>query len=485
MLKIIEQFKKIRISKKNIADFIGKSHILFLMISIPAIVLFVVLVPSGFGPDEEVHTARAYQISTGNLYPDSLGQAGRFGGKVPVSLINLFKYGSYESNSMNKSAQFYDRKDIGTPATYNSLRSVKFDAQNTAVWAFGSTGPYAPIVYAPAAMGMYIGRHLNMSVGNVVVLSRLMQASMYVLLCALALWIVRDSKVKWLLFLIVLLPMSIFQASIITADTYTTAVVVLFTAIILKLLLQKSLITNRQTVSIIVATILLALTKPSYAIFGLMILALPLPLFKTRKRQILVISTLLMLLAILFFAVSWKGLYYTSSISLMVTAPADSGVASQIHWIAGHLLEFTKTIYHTLIIYPEVWAQDIVGRLGYDMVPTPYVLVSIAWSLLLIAGLYAKEFTLKISALLLIVGVASAFSVIFLLYASFNVIGANLVAGVQGRYFIPCVSFIALGVTRFIPVTVDIPKRYATLFFGSASAIILYSTVYVYLRALY
>ncbi len=485
MDKILKNLKKLSTNKTWLIRFFSQSHSLFLIISIPAVLIFIMLVPSGFGPDEEVHTARAYQISTGKLYPDKLGEVGRFGGKIPTSLVKLFMYGNSESNSMDKSIQFYGRKDIRTPATYNALRTVKLDSKNATVWAFGSTGPYTPIVYMPAAVGMYVGRHLDLSVGTTVEVAKTLQAVMYIALCYTALWVVRDKKARWILFIIALLPMSIFQASIITADTYTMGTVILFAALLFKFFTQVRPLTNKQIVSVALATTLLMLTKPSYAIFCLALLALPTSLFRTKKQHLLIKSALLFLSVAIFIAVSWKGVQYASSISLMSTMPNNTGGLLQIQWILNHPIEFTKTVYRTLIIYPEGWSQDIIGRLGYNLISTPYILVITTISMLVIAGLYVKDYTKRIAALFFVLGVVSVFSVIFLLYATFNTVGASLVAGVQGRYFIPCIPFVLIGLARFIPVSVNITNYKAALLFGSVAAITLYSTVYIYIAALY
>lgn len=472
-------------SKPQLIKYFSQSHILFLIVSVPAIFIFIMLVPLGFGPDEEVHTARAYQISTGNLYPDSLGAVGRFGGNIPTSLIKLFMYGSVESNSMNKAIQFYSRKDIRTPATYNELKAANLNSQQSTIWAFGSTGPYTPVVYMPAAVGMYIGRHFDLSVGMTVGLAKSLQAIMYIALCYTALWIVRDKRARWLLFIIALLPMSIFQASILTADTFTTAAVILFAAIVFKLFTQLYRITNKQIVAVALATSLLMLTKPSYAIFCLALLALPASLFRTKNQHVLLKLAVLFLSAAIFVAVSWEGLQYASSISLMSATPTNSGGLLQVQWILSHPVGFMKTIFRTLIIYPEGWSQDIVGRLGYNLISTPYILVITTISMLVAAGLYVKDYTKRVAALFFVLGALSVFSVIFLLFATFNTTGASLVAGIQGRYFIPCIPFVLIGLARFIPVSINVTNHKAALLFGSVAAITLYSTVYIYITALY
>ena len=102
-----------------------------------------------------------------------------------------------------------------------------------------------------------------------------------------------------------------------------------------------------------------------------------------------------------------------------------------------------------------------------------------------VASLYADKIKLRYGLLFLTVGILSAISVIILLYLTFNPVGQSIVIGVQGRYFIPCLIFIAIGLPLLLRMKIVMSDRYAKILFTSIATIVLYGTLYAYVEALF
>ena len=96
-----------------------EAHNLFLVIAIPAILFMLAILPPGWGLDEPMHAARAYQISNFDWYPNTLGKY-TYGGEISKSLIDAVTHGHKVSNNVNMNAIFLDRKD--------GYKSIKFSA---------------------------------------------------------------------------------------------------------------------------------------------------------------------------------------------------------------------------------------------------------------------------------------------------------------------------------------------------------------------
>ena len=459
---------------------------MFVALSIPAMISVIYFLPASWGLDEQVHTARAYQVSQFNSYPDVLGGKGRFGGQIPQSLEKLISNGHAESNSVDRGKSFLYRQDLKDIEKSNSLSASGINPNITVEYEFGPTGPYSPLVYTPSAIGMAIAKNLKLSVGEMILLARILQAMMYVIVCFSALYIVRNYKARWLIFTVALLPASVYQAITINADAYTTAFVLLFLALLYKLYSQENIVKKVDIGLLASTSLLLMATKPSYAIFLVLILFLPKSIFKNNKHKQLVVWIIFLMSIIVLALVSLKGVAYGDSILLYRDAETASRISlmGQLGWILGHPVEFMKVLAYSVVSNSQEWGFSLIGVLGYNTITTPYPLVILSYGLLAVSGLYASIRSSKTAITILAVGVLSALSIIVLLYATFNEVGSSDIGGVQGRYFIPCIPLIVLGLSRLIPIDLSMSSRNAKIVFILGSTAVLYGTVIAYLKVI-
>lgn len=485
--KIITMQKFFKSAIKNVQE----AHFLFLVISIPAIIVFIAILPPAWGLDEQVHTARTYQISERNFYPDSIknvSDTGLYGGYAPSSLVEVLNYGHLESNSVPREKPYFKRQDIRDKQELEAKLHAKLDPGYKVVYEFGASGPYSPIVYAPGSVGMFIGRKLDLNVGNMINLAKVFQAASYLALCFLSLWLLRKHRARWLIFILALLPSSIFQASTINADTFTIGMALVFLAILIDLFTRKKPLQRSDIGLLAVVTPLLMFSKPSYSLFAGILLFLPTkPLFKDLKHKAIVAGSILAVAALVFVVFSLQGMTYGDSILLY----KDSGTAAlidptdQIKWVLSHPLEYASLLWRTIVVAGSEWSQSFIGMLGYNTIATPQILTYVSVVSMVLAGLYGSKYSRNFALLLLGFGLLSALAVITILYATFNPVASDQITGVQGRYFIPCAPFILLGLMRLLPLEVSIRDKAAAPMFGIISFSILYITLYAYGSALF
>ena len=120
----------------------------------------------------------------------------------------------------------------------------------------------------------------------------------------------------------------------------------------------------------------------------------------------------------------------------------------QIKNILSQPLQYLKTLGNTFEKMGTTYTLDMVGlNLGWQDIQTPIATTILALFLIIISGWFEKhEVSLnkkqKIWTLLIVIG--TILLVFTALYIAWTEVGAGIVVGVQGRYFIPVAILIFL-----------------------------------------
>lgn len=487
-MKKNQQGSPIRKIVKVCADALSASHLVFLCLAIPVILLFAFNTPPGWGLDEQVHAARAYQIAEGGLYPDSLTSKGAYGGALPTSLVNTLNYGHTVSNAVNRGDITFQRKDLVDPGVTKSLLEQPINDSSKTIYDFGPTGPYAPFVYAGSATGFFIGIHTNSSVGSAVFMAKAVQALIYVGIVFIALYVLRQYRARWLIFVVALLPSSLYQAASINADSITIAASLLFFAICLRAFIQKTPLSKKLLLLLAASVIGLALSKPSYVFLSLILLLLPASSFGSSHLRIAFKYGLFALNVILMAIFTLKGMQYSDSILMYreASVAANISLSGQLLWVSTHPLQFVEVFIQAIILNTREWQASLIGVLGYNTVPVYYPIQAILLSLMMIVSMTAERVKGSVLAAFAGAGLLSAAAVIGVLYATFNEVGSNSILGVQGRYFIPCLVFVLLAIPSVLPFDISkIRPRLLTLGVTLVCTFSLLATALTYMKFLY
>lgn len=463
-------------------------HNLFLLVAIPAIVAFINITPISWGLDEQVHIARAYQITDGNLYPDFLG-GHNYGGEVPKSLDEVLRNGWKTGRAVNVTVPYYsvERIDIYDSEIKNHLGSESINDPERITLGFGTTGAYSPVVYAPAAAGIGLGRILNLSVRDSIEISKYFQALIYILLAYGSIRLISKQKVVWLVFVWALLPTALFQAATINADVYSNAISLLFIAIIIHAFTLKGVLTKNAQFLISIVSIGLMFAKPSYVLALPLIWLIPNKTLGTRRGALLKKTVLTSVAAIVFGVITYRSMAYADAnmLAFSYAEAANMGLRGQLEFILSHPTNFMRSIYHTVVDFSFAWQNEMIGKFGYNAVAIPHFAITFWVMVVTAALLYMGRIKPIHSIGLIAAGFLSGFAVVTILYLTFNQIGTETIAGVQGRYFIPSTLLVAIGVGGLLPMKLEMGLKIAKIFFTTATAIILGIAIYVYMKALY
>jgi uncharacterized membrane protein len=374
----------------------------------------VVLTPPFQVPDEDAHFFRAYQISTLNLRLEKRGS--RVGAELPHCYLDtqlLFR------------SITVDRSSRVNASMYKQALSM---TDNSPVFS-SPILPYPPVAYVAQTIGMFAGRCANAPPIVSFYIARLLNLALFLFMTT---WAVRLMPVMpWGLALLILMPMTMFQGSSISADAFTIGFSFLMIAFLLHCAARDQCLTARHIGFLFAGAVLLSLSKQGYSPVIFLALLIPFERFGTRMRKAVV-------LAGLFLVTATIGIACVFAIRDFSVGLPGSNSAEQLRLIFAHPLSYV----FKLVVSPfrSFCIESFIGWLGWLDTRLPkWILVP--YSLLLIAVPFVErrkfnltgQQRLMAGSLFVLLG-----SIIFTVqYLSWNPVGRKIIDGVQGRYLIP------------------------------------------------
>ncbi len=389
---------------------------------------FVFLTPPMGGYDEPLHFLRADQVSQGHLVASQHGK--QYGGAFPATLTKDLRAILTDGIFSRDRTKVF--KHFGDAAPRGRKTFVEFTP----------SAVYSPVPYVPAALLMAVGRAFGASVLVLLYLGRI--GSLLGTIGLLALAVARMPSRKWILATVALLPVTVLQASLLSADGVTIALALLVFALALALAdTPRGEVTKRRLVEIAIATIALGLAKPPYILLALLF-AIPWWRHRGAVGRALVVSTAAGFAA---FA-AWNA--YASSIYVAPRYP--SGGADrfavfthvdphrQERLIEHHPWTFVQTIQHTLSSYWQSFLHDVIAQAPLGSLPSWVVVAGVA---ILLTGAVlprvAPRALIRWRARVVIIAIAvlTFVALMALAYSGWNAVGAPRISAFQGRYLIP------------------------------------------------
>lgn len=302
---------------------------------------------------------------------------------------------------------------------------------------FPNTSLYSPLLYLPQAMGLWVGRMLQLPLLYAYYLGRLLNLVATVALCGWACH--RMPYGQATLVMIALSPMFVFQTASMSADALTYGLAVAFCAAILKASTDTRVgLRRREIFGLVFLGALVGLSKPSSAplpLFALVLMIRP-PVASTGRpwrttAAIIGISWMTMLA----WSLIARGLYVDANPSIRVEPDA------QLALVLGHPARFLAVLWHTLAVRGEFMYLTAVGVLGWLDTPLDAAYINGFYCTLLVSGLVAEPARVppgwRGRALAGVVVVASYALIVLIMYLTWTAVGASVVDNVQGRFFLP------------------------------------------------
>jgi uncharacterized membrane protein len=373
-----------------------------------------VITPPFQVPDEDAHFFRAYQTSTLNLRLEKRGN--RVGAELPHCYLDtqlLFR------------GITVDRSRRVNASMHKQALSM---TDNSPVFS-SPILPYPPVAYVAQAIGMLAGRCANAPPIVSFYLARLLNLALFLFMTT---WAVRLMPVMpWGLALLVLMPMTMFQGSSISADAFTIGLSFLMISFLLRCAARDQRLTVRHIGLMFAGAVLLSLVKQGYSPIIFLALLIPFERFGSRMRKALVIAGLFLVTAAI-------GIACVLTIRDYSVGLPGSNSAEQLRLILAN----PPAYVFKLVVSPfrSFCIESFIGWLGWLDTRLPkWILVP--YSLLLIAVPFAerRKFNLTRQQRLMGCGLFLLLGgIIFTVqYLSWNAVGRKIIDGVQGRYLIP------------------------------------------------
>lgn len=460
-----------------------QTHWLFAIIALVFGILFMILTPPLWGPDEGAHFARSYQISTGNLTKEKVKINGQesYGGGLPQSLVSLNNLKDIDISNNQPG----ETRQVDSVREYSIIGGVSLTKDKVVVNPFGNLA-YPTIAYIAPATGIFIANlfNPNITILPLVYVARLMTLVLYIGLTCVSLYIIRKSSFRWVLFVIALLPSTLYQASVVSVDPLITSLCFVLFSLIYLIAHTKKRIQYQHMASLAVVSILIAFLKPPYLLLILILPFLRINILTPRLDRLLIrigIPVLSVLAALL--VVSGLG-------SSPAMTPSGVNFAGQVHWIMYHQSSYIYMLLNSFLLID--WTPQVIGVFGSSFIFIPMPLVYILVSLLVITAFiklgndHDYENSTKLTPSLYIgVSLASATAIITTLFLAYTRVGASLVSGVQGRYFIPILVFLMYGIRFLIKSRIIVAEKSAHKFYPAVMALCLTISILWYYKILY
>ncbi|MBT1003041.1 DUF2142 domain-containing protein [Paenarthrobacter sp. DKR-5] len=438
----------------------------FVVLSLLFGTFFALAAPLGWGPDEQAHFNRAYQVASGGVAPQRLPDADglpQYGGSVPRSAIDLSKF----AGPPGKLPTIWQQLASPSPA-FAAAAGEPVNAP-LVVTSFPNTAAYSPVAYLPAAAGVKVAQALDLSIGQAWKLMRLAQVLAYTLVAAVGLFALRRNRFRWAALAVALLPTAVYQSGVISADALTNAIAFTFLAILAKALMLTpragGLSLRRWEFGVLLAgAVALPLLKPTYAILLLLLLALP---FKRaagegqgRVRWSTVVPVAVSVAAAAVALAWWMRLSAGTADAMgWLRGPSERHLvqpANQLAFVLGHPVDAAGIGLRTLISSDWSYLSSFFGQMGYALggnLVTPVAGAVCTAAALTLGLVYGGRVPIGRwrTAGLAAVWLLSAAAVFGTLYLAFSPIKLPVVTGVQGRYFVPLAMLAAAVLLQLLP----------------------------------
>ena len=401
----------------------NKIENMFLNFAIPIGMLFITFMLPSYTPDASSHIWKSYELSNGIVFT-KIAEDGSSKSDVPIVLAK------FRETTLTK----YN--------IYNSVFNLEesHDYTNTVKEDVPSKG-YCFIFFVGYAIGFFIARVLALNIYIGVFLARLINFAIILSLGYVAIKKIPFGKI--LLTTYLLIPMMMQQATAVSVDSVMNAIIILYISYTLNLVFKKESLTKKEKIIYLIFSVFIGVSKVTY----IPILGMGLILAKRRKEMNIKTKTAIGVLSIFICLISWftltkltSGYENESAKAYLATTGVNS--SEQLSLALHNPLHFLKTIFiYNFRVNGDFYILSSIGQnMGWLSINAP-ITYSIMYILLLFASIYVEknEVALDIfeKGLMMILSLGMSLLVVIGLYLQWTEVGAEFVAGVQGRYFLP------------------------------------------------
>jgi uncharacterized membrane protein len=453
---------------------------LFVLLSLTFGSAIAVVVPPLRGPDEIAHFLRIHSYARGELLPPAEvdGRKGIFVERELYNQLYFFRAAG---------EWFVKERDQGVRygqimAAYRSFGGRIEDEVNepTAFMPFAGTEGYNPVAYIPYIIAEGIGRLLRLKFPDRLLLIRLFGLVTFTAVAAYAIAV--TPALKWAFVLIALLPVSLYNRSVLSADGAALGSALMITALCLRSaqngdgrLWERSLWMT-----------LCALSKQPQIVFILLeLMVSPLKELPRRWRSIAIVALPCLVLSPL-WVVAVSGEMGAWRLQLEEQHPPEHfDPLWKLLYMWDHPWHFPLATWTALSGWGDRLWLELIGILGWQDIllrPWIYVVLTVCLALAALQKLQVDGATRARVVVMTGLTVLSYVTLVYLIfYLTYTPLDVDHVRGVQGRYFVVILPVAAIFISSMI--NRDVPYGMSAVVATAGSMISGFATIEALVRA--
>jgi uncharacterized membrane protein len=417
----------------------------FVALSLVLGLAMLIITPPFEVPDEPHHFMRAYQISEGHLMPTFTNNKG--GTELPASIRLITT--PFDASSRKRTL-------ISTDAIAKAMR-VPLAPDDRQYFEFSNTSAYPPLPYVPQVLAIAIGRPMGLTALQLMYLARLFNLLTWCAGGYLALLLAPG--IQRPLFLLMLMPMSMYLAASMSADVAVNLLAIVFCLLVWRQITEPQIgkkISTRNAWLLVLTGCCIGLTKFVYLPLTALPLLIPAEAFGGRHRKRFITAGVIAagLTASTLWAMQTPGLDMVAN-----GVGQDFYPRIQLEFIHQHHSSWLTVPIQTI---GNSWKEQItsfVGEFGWMDAPVSPV-IAILYCVALLWACRPTNGDAKVGPVWRWVIIVPAIELcsLFLLgltaYLYWNPLGSPEVTGLQGRYLIPlapAVIILIAGLWRRLP----------------------------------
>lgn len=406
---------------------------IYLFLGIALGVMFLFMQPVGSIPDEKAHLYASYDVSN-TMLGISRTPDGHILMRSDDAAYRLREY----SNAHNFSLYW---EAIDDPAIHEEVLDIGRKPLSTQKYQYFMPG-----------LGLTAGRLLHFGAAGTFFLGRLFNMLGFVLVTAYAIRCLPFGKI--ILMLLALMPMSLQQASSFSYDAFVNSVAFLVVALTLRLAYGEEEASDTKKAKrwhvfhmiVLLASCLLLLPVKGYAYAPLCFLPLLLVFrkWKTNRREALFYIGILAACVVMFGVLRILPLMQKIGTPVLTPAGTETKQLYSLGYLRSHPYEWVYVLLNTSRNSGAFYLESmLVSPMGVLTKPVNTVLVYICVVVLMLASLKKKNESVILGKAakgwIQITAWASVACILVGMLFAYTDVNYQMIAGVQGRYFIPVV----------------------------------------------
>ena len=395
------------------------------------------------GPDEGAHFLRAYGVAQGDIVPSTYDQQGRKGVVVPAGLhADLKFFEVWTPGSTYRDAM----KDF---LRLRSAQEGQADARPPVFAVYDGAESYSPVPYLAYIAPTWISRAAGLDFVGMLYLMRL---TGFIAMTAVAAYAIAVTPyLKWTFLLIATLPAALYGRTVVSADGASLSFMLAITALCLRSAAERS---SGQTGERAVWMALCALAKPPQVAFVILeAMSRPLHDLPRHWRSVSLIVVPAIVLSVLWVVAVSADVGAWRIIAWNETRAELFDPSRKLRFLFEDPLHFPKLLVASLSYVSDLWHQ-LIGVLGWLDTPLQdwvYPILTLFLLATFTAPLpldFRSRYQIAGVAALAVLGYVLAVYLIF--YLTWTPLDADIIWGVQGRYFVVVLPLIALCVAALL-----------------------------------